>query len=85
MTVNSETNVIQISPKMRGAMRHHAKLSHRFKGVRQLDLPANLPEKFAQERILRELLDESHKRIRLLEAQIERLGSALIEATTGRE
>ena len=78
--MNSETNVIQISPNMRRATRHHAVSPHRFKGVQRLDLPENLPEKSDQDQILRELLDDSHKRIRLLEAQIKRIWSALIEA-----
>lgn len=83
--MNSESNVIQISPNMRRAPRHHEVSALRFKGVQRPDLPENLPEKSDQEQILRELLDNSHKRIRLLEAQIKRMRSALVEATIGWE
>ncbi len=85
MPVNSEANVIEFIPNVRGAMRHDAVSPHRFKGVQRLDFPENLPEKSVQEQTLRELLDDSHRRIRLLEAQIKRMRIALIEATIGGE
>ena len=77
--MNFETNVTQISPNVRRAPRHHEGSPLRIKGVHRLDLPENLPEESDQEQILRELLDDSHKRIRLLEAHVKRLRSALIE------
>ena len=45
----------------------------------------NPPEMSEREKLLRELLDESHERIRVLEAQMARLRSALIKAKLGEE
>jgi len=79
MTVNSATNVIELSPYRRGSMHPSVASVHHMKGRRQTDLAENLPEASEQEHILRELLDDSHRRIRELEAQLERMRSALIE------
>ena len=81
--MNSETSVIAISPKKRSASRHHGVLPHSLIGGQQPDLPEYMPKKPDLDQLLRELLDESHKQIRLLEAQIKRMRSALIKAKLG--
>ena len=89
--MNSETSVIAISPKKRSAGRRHGVLPHSSIGgqqpdlpeYQQPDLPEYMPKKPDLDQLLRELLDESHKQIRLLEAQIKRMRSALIKAKLG--
>ena len=83
--MNSETIVIEISPKKGRAIRHHGVSPHQPKGGQHFDLPENMPEKTDLEQLLRELLDDAHKRIRLLEAQIEQLRSALLKVESGEE
>ena len=78
--MNSATNVIELSPYRRGSLRPNAASVHHMKGRRQGEFAGNRPEASEQEQILRELLDTSHRRIRLLEAQVKRMRSALIEA-----